>query len=359
MEGSYISIRGICKNYKNFKALKDIDLDIDKGDFVTILGPSGAGKTTLLKMIAGFEAPSSGEITVDGRDILSMPVNKRNIGMLFQNYALFPHKTIYENVEFPLKIRKIPKEEREEKVHEMLKKVRLTGFEKRYPRQLSGGQQQRVAMARAIVYNPPLLLLDEPMAALDKQLSKQMQIEIRALHDELGLTTISVTHDQEEALTMASKVCVMRDGAIAQISSPEDIYKNPNSEFVASFIGETNIIKTFALKDSDEKGNFTVRLLSNVYSVHMDKAVEKGSETDIAIRPEHFHLLAAGDEIKGLTVQGRVQKIIFIGDIVKVYLKTLDNESFFAKFFADAVNGIHEGDELRFGVFEHDIRAVE
>lgn len=359
MSESYIQINDICKSYKNLEVIKNVSMKVEKGDFLTILGPSGAGKTTLLKMIAGFESPNKGQIIVDGKDILSMPANKRNIGMLFQNYALFPHKTVFENVAFPLRVRKVPKDEIEVRVKEILKKVKLEGFEKRYPRQMSGGQQQRVALARAIVFNPPLLLLDEPMAALDKQLRKHMQIEVKALHDELGLTTISVTHDQEEALTMSTKVCVMRDGEVAQIASPKEIYEKPNSRFVASFIGETNIIPTIAIEDMDEDKNVNVKILGKIFNVKVEKDIEKGSEVDIAIRPERIHLLKDGETMDGLTVTGVVSKLIYIGDIIKVYIKTETEEEFFGKFFTDSAFEIEKGDKVTVGIEKEDVQVVD
>lgn len=359
MGESYIQINNICKSYKNFEVIKNVSMKVEKGDFLTILGPSGAGKTTLLKMIAGFENPNEGQIIVDGKDILSMPANKRNIGMLFQNYALFPHKTVFENVAFPLRVRKVLKDEIEVRVKEILKKVKLEGFEKRYPRQMSGGQQQRVALARAIVFNPPLLLLDEPMAALDKQLRKHMQIEVKALHDELGLTTISVTHDQEEALTMSTKVCVMRDGQVAQIASPKEIYEKPNSRFVASFIGETNIIPTIAIEDMDQNKNVNVKILGKIFNVKVEKDIEKGSEVDIAIRPERIRLLKDGETMDGLIVTGVVSKMIYIGDIIKVYIKTETEEEFFGKFFTDSAFEIEKGDTVTVGIEKEDVQVVD
>ena len=310
----------------------------------------------MLKMIAGFESPSKGSIIVDGQDILSMPANKRNIGMLFQNYALFPHKTVYENVAFPLKVRKVPKKEIEEKVHEILKKVKLEGFEKRYPRQLSGGQQQRVAMARAIVFNPPLLLLDEPMAALDKQLRKHMQLEVKALHDELGLTTISVTHDQEEALTMSTKVCVMRDGKVAQISSPMEIYENPNSRFVASFIGETNLFKTIAQSASVESKSVCISLLGNQVTVPVNRDYSQGEKVPVAIRPERFKMVEEG--FGEFRVKGKISRLIYIGDVVKTYIKPEQGEEFFCKFFTGAQAELVQGDSIVVGFHNDDVKVV-
>ncbi|WP_247301649.1 ABC transporter ATP-binding protein [Bradyrhizobium sp. 179] len=219
-----------------------MSLDIRSGEFLTLLGPSGSGKTTTLMMIAGFETPGAGDIAIDGTSVLGAPPYRRNIGMVFQNYALFPHLTVAENIGFPLKQRGVPRAERARLLAEALELVQLPGYGGRYPRQLSGGQQQRVAVARAIVFKPRLLLLDEPLGALDKQLRENLQIEMRRLHAELGITFVLVTHDQDEALTMSDRIAVMNDGKIAQIGSPEDLYDRPCNRFVASFIGQSNFL---------------------------------------------------------------------------------------------------------------------
>ena len=219
-----------------------ISLDIRSGEFLTLLGPSGSGKTTTLMMIAGFETPTAGDIAIDGRSVVALPPHKRNIGMVFQNYALFPHLTVAENIGFPLKQRGIDRAARARLVAESLELVRLPGYQARYPRQLSGGQQQRVALARSIVFHPRLLLMDEPLGALDKQLRESLQLEMRRLHADLGITFIYVTHDQEEALTMSDRVAVMHEGLIAQVGTPEDLYDRPCDRFVASFIGESNFL---------------------------------------------------------------------------------------------------------------------
>lgn len=357
---SYISIEHIYKRYKNVKVLNDINLEIQEGDFITILGPSGAGKSTLLKIIAGFESPSSGKIFVKGRDLSDVPVNKRNIGMLFQNYALFPHKTVFDNVAFPLKVRKFSKRDIKNRVYSALKKVKLEDFADRYPKQLSGGQQQRVALARAIVFNPPLLLLDEPMAALDKQLRKYMQIEIRRLHDELGLTTISVTHDQEEALTMATKVLVIgNNGRVVQFASPKEIYSNPKSKFVASFIGETNIISTVALGDTDNENRVNIKLLSKIYNIKLPDKETSGSEVTLSIRPEHIHILGDEENFDGFITEGIVENVVFIGDIVKIYIKTDAGDRFFCKCFGDRLLDFTVGDSIKVGIEDQFIQVVK
>jgi spermidine/putrescine ABC transporter ATP-binding subunit len=241
-QGASILLSGIEKRFDNVGAVRGISLDILSGEFLTLLGPSGSGKTTTLMMIAGFEAPTKGDIAIDGRSVIALPPHKRNIGMVFQNYALFPHLTVAENIGFPLKQRGVDRARRARLVAECLELVRLPGYEARYPRQLSGGQQQRVALARAIVFRPRLLLMDEPLGALDKQLRESLQLEMRRLHADLGITFIYVTHDQEEALTMSDRVAVMNEGIIAQVGTPEDLYDRPCDRFVASFIGESNFL---------------------------------------------------------------------------------------------------------------------
>ena len=241
-QGASVVLSKVEKRFDHVGAVRGVSLDIRSGEFLTLLGPSGSGKTTTLMMIAGFEAPSAGDIAIDGRSVIALPPHKRNIGMVFQNYALFPHLTVADNVGFPLKQRGVERATRTRRIAETLELVRLPGYEARYPRQLSGGQQQRVALARAIVFHPRLLLMDGPLGALDKQLRENLQLEIRRLHADLGITFIYVTHDQQEALIMSDRVAVMNEGLIAQVGTPEDLYDRPRDRFVASFIGESNFI---------------------------------------------------------------------------------------------------------------------
>ena len=241
------------KRYDNVGAVRGVSLDIRSGEFLTLLGPCGSGKTTTLMMIAGFETPNAGDIAIDGHVGGRLPPYRRNIGMVFQNYALFPHMTVAENIGFPLKQRGVAKARRARRlVAEALELVRLPGYERRYPRQLSGGQQQRVALARAIVFEPRLLLMDEPLGALDKQLRENLQLEMRRLHADLGITFIYVTHDQEEALTMSDRVAVMNEGLVAQVGTPEDLYDRPCDRFVAAFIGEFNFLSAIVRGMEDD-----------------------------------------------------------------------------------------------------------
>ena len=240
----FVRFENVDKSYDGkLLVVKGLNLDIEEGEFVTMLGPSGSGKTTCLMMLAGFETPTNGQIYLDNKVISDIPPHKRGIGMVFQNYALFPHMTVYENLAFPLRVRKIPKDEADKKVDKALSMVSLQGFEARMPMQLSGGQQQRVAVARSLVFDPKLVLMDEPLGALDKNLRESMQYEIKHIHESIGVTVVYVTHDQTEALTMSNRIAVFNDGKVQQLSSPDELYERPVNSFVAEFIGENN---TFA-----------------------------------------------------------------------------------------------------------------
>ncbi|MBO5131254.1 MAG: ABC transporter ATP-binding protein, partial [Romboutsia sp.] len=249
MLDNIIELRNLSKTYEDNKVLDNLSLDIKRNEFLTLLGPSGCGKTTTLKIIAGFEYADEGNVLFEEKDITDLPPNERQINTVFQKYALFPHMNIYENIAFGLKIKKLPKDEIDRKVKEMLKLVALEGFEKRRVESLSGGQQQRVAIARALVNEPKVLLLDEPLGALDLKLRKEMQTELKKIQKKLGITFIFVTHDQEEALTMSDKIIVMNKGKIQQMGTPQDIYNEPENSFVAKFIGESNIFDGVMLED--------------------------------------------------------------------------------------------------------------
>lgn len=290
--GASMVISDVTKYYKNkFKAVDNVNLVVENGEFLTILGPSGSGKTSLLKLIAGFEPLSEGSIKLNDIDISKEEPHLRNIGMLFQNYALFPHMTVFENVAYPLKLRKLSKTEIKQKVNDILELVELTSFVDRYPKQLSGGQQQRVALARAIVFNPPLLLLDEPLGALDKKLRQTMQIEIKRIQQAVGITTISVTHDQEEALTMSDRICVLKDGKVMQVDTPEGLYRRPANQFVAEFIGEINLFD--GTIDSIADGKAYIKLVNGMVSaVALDNPKDYARQQNVllAIRPEEIRI---------------------------------------------------------------------
>ena len=303
MADNIIELRHISKVYSDngFKAVDDFNLEVKRGEFVTFLGPSGCGKTTTLRMIAGFEMPTSGEILLNGEDISQLPANKRPINTVFQRYALFPHMNIYDNIAFGLKLKKLPKEEIRKKVKRVLDIVDLEGFENRKISTLSGGQQQRIAIARALVNEPEILMLDEPLGALDLKMRQEMQLELKHMHDELGITFIYVTHDQEEALTMSDKIVVLSEGRIQQIGTPEDIYNEPQNAFVADFIGESNIFKGIMT------GHMKVRFCGGEF-MGMDDVAE-GTLVDVVVRPEDVIITKPEDGV----VEGEVVSVIFKG----------------------------------------------
>lgn len=339
--GQSIKIDNISKFYGSFQALDKVSLEAEAGEFLTILGSSGSGKTTLLKIIAGFEAGSGGSILINGENVAGKKSYERNIGMLFQNYALFPHMTVEDNIAYPLKLRKIPKELIREQVNDIIKLIKLDGMEKRYPKQLSGGQQQRCALARAIVYNPPLLLLDEPLGALDKNLRHEMQFEIKRIQKELGITTISVTHDQEEALTMSDKICIMSHGVIQQCSSPQEIYNEPKNQFVAEFIGSTNLINGKVVSKTKENGKYVnmVRtgLTDELIRVEepLDKRQYDMEDVVLAIRPELIHLMKnRAGHINSF--KGKIVSSVYMGDYFKVLVQTADGNQLNVKVSPEA-----------------------
>ena len=308
-----LGIRRIDMQYPNgVHALKSVDLDVAEGEFVTLLGPSGSGKSTLLMIIAGFVNQSAGRVWARGADITTIPPERRNFGVVFQNYALFPHLTAYQNVAYPLAARGVRGAEQHRLVNEALAMVDLEGLNHRRPAELSGGQQQRVALARALVYKPSVLLLDEPLAALDRSLRERMQIELRALNRRIGVTFLYVTHDQDEALTMSDRVVILRNGAIEQVGTPQDVYERPTTGFVARFIGRANIFVAHVLK-SDE-GSVSVQLAGNVATMpHAGRFT--GSKATIVVHPEKVRISSAArqhapDEV---VLEGRLQQEIFAG----------------------------------------------
>ncbi len=293
-------------------AVDRVSLQIYQGEFFSLLGPSGCGKTTTLRMIAGFEHPTSGEVRIEGRPMGQTPPFRRNVNTVFQNYALFPHMTVFENVAFGLKMKRVPRDEIAHRVREALQLVRLSGFEERYPRQLSGGQQQRVALARALVNRPRVLLLDEPLGALDLKLRKEMQLELKHLQMTVGITFIYVTHDQEEALTMSDRIAVMNAGRVLQVGSPVEIYERPASRFVADFIGETN----FLVGQVDEIDGETATVLlsgGRRLRVPIDRPLAARSEVTVAVRPEKMRILPVEAPGANGVLTGRVEEVIYIG----------------------------------------------
>lgn len=306
-----IELKGLTKNYENQQVLKGIDLTIHRNEFLTLLGPSGCGKTTTLRIIGGFEEPSGGSVLFDGVDISRVPSYKREINTVFQKYALFPFLNVFDNVAFGLKIKKMDKSIIENKVMKMLEMVGLSGFAKRDVTSLSGGQQQRVAIARALVNEPQVLLLDEPLGALDAKLRKEMQIELKKIQKEVGITFIFVTHDQEEALSMSDTVVVMNEGIIQQVGSPEDIYNEPENRFVASFIGESNIINAIMKKD------LLVHFDDTDFEC-VDKGFKDDEEVEVVIRPEDIDIVKK----KNAKLTGVVKSIVFRGVHHEIVVET-------------------------------------
>ena len=297
-----IELKNISKSYDGVTVLDNIQLHIYDNEFLTLLGPSGCGKTTTLRMIGGFETPDTGDVLFLGERINDLPAHKRNVNTVFQRYALFPHLNVFDNVAFPLKEKKVPREEIEEKVTEMLKLVKLSGFEKRNVTNLSGGQQQRVAIARALVSRPQVLLLDEPLGALDLKLRKDMQQELKSIQKATGITFIFVTHDQEEALSMSDTIVVMSDGRIQQIGTPTDIYNEPKNAFVADFIGESNIV------DGVMREDFKVTFSGHTFEC-VDKGFAKNEPVDVVVRPEDVDIVPLE---KGM-LQGLITSVTFMG----------------------------------------------
>lgn len=315
MSSAFLSLEGVRKEFGDVAAVEDFNLEVAPGEFVSFLGPSGCGKTTTLRMVAGFEQPTTGTIRLAGKDITYAKPNERNIGMVFQSYALFPNMTVAKNVGFGLKVRGTPKKEIEERVKEMLALIHLENRGNSYPYQLSGGQQQRVALARALAIHPQILLLDEPLSALDAKIRVSLRAEIRSIQQRLGITTIYVTHDQEEALSLSDRIVVMNVGKIEQVGTPFQIYNFPETEFAANFVGSLNTA-TAEICDP-EKGLLTVDGVQFVSAEKME-GLTKGDKVRIAIRPERFSF--ASEQRKANVVDSRIENITFLGSVVRIQI---------------------------------------
>lgn len=317
---SSITIRGLSKNYGAFAALADVSMDIPAGQFVTLLGPSGSGKTTLLMSIAGFSHPDGGSIRIDDQEILNLEPHKRDIGVVFQNYALFPHMSVEENVAYPLKLRKITGDQRAARVKRALQAVQMDGYGSRRINELSGGQRQRIAVARAIVFEPRIILMDEPLSALDKKLREEMQIELKHLHQSLGRTIVYVTHDQKEALTLADQVVVMDKGRIIQKDKPRDIYEQPATRFVADFIGNSNFLPLY-----DNAAGSIDMVVSEAFRTQRLAGRQRPL---LVIRPEKLEIVAAGHREPGsFYIDAVVGEVLFQGDLVIVFAKLANGET--------------------------------
>jgi spermidine/putrescine ABC transporter ATP-binding subunit len=327
--GAAVQLTALEKRYDSVAAVAGVSLDVRSGEFLTLLGPSGSGKTTTLMMIAGFEMPSGGDIAIDGRSVVGLPPYKRNIGMVFQSYALFPHLTVADNIGFPLKQRGVPRAERTKLVGEALELVHLPGYGNRYPRQLSGGQQQRVALARAIVFQPRLLLMDEPLGALDKQLRENLQLEMRRLHADLGITFVYVTHDQEEALTMSDRIAVMNEGKVAQVGRPEELYDRPANRFVAGFIGESNFLA--AVVRGLEGETVVAECQGAVVRGLCSSQPACGQSIVLSTRPERMRFVDSTGDTSSNRLSVTVSEAVFAGERCRYLLRTADGTSIVLK----------------------------
>ncbi len=351
-----IEFINISKSYDGkTMVLPKLDMSVRRGEFLTLLGPSGSGKTTCLMLLAGFETPTSGEIRVNGESVHNLPPRKRDMGMVFQNYALFPHMTVGQNLSFPLEVRGVTAAERERRVRRTLRIVRLEGYEHRRPGQLSGGQQQRVAIARALVFEPGVVLMDEPLGALDRRLREELQLEIRSIQRELGVTMVYVTHDQQEAMTLSDRIAVFNHGEIQQLAAPESLYEEPVREFVARFVGDNNLLR--GTVRSVEGETCKVQVGEGLVEAFMVEPLAAGAETVLAIRPERV-VLSPSMEYSN-TATASVDDMVFQGDHWRVRVTAFDQADFFVKipnFIGQG--GILPGDRVRIGWTTIDCRAL-
>ncbi len=338
--------------------VKSLNLDISHGEFLTLLGPSGSGKTTSLMMLAGFETPTAGEIYVDGKPIKNVPPHQRNIGMVFQNYALFPHMTVAENVAFPLRVRNVGRAETAERVAGAMAMIKLEALAQRRPSQLSGGQQQRVALARALVFNPKLVLMDEPLGALDKRLREHMQVEIKRLHQSTGVTVVYVTHDQSEALTMSDRIAVFNDGAIQQVAAPNVLYEQPQNSFVANFIGDSNTLPGQVEQRNGQ--HCSVRLAGGELVQALSVNPRANGATSLSIRPERVRLLALHeDKDCENRLSGRLTELIYLGDHALALLDVAGTVDFMVRLPAGRQAGLACGQDLAVAFAADDCRALD
>jgi len=356
---AYVRFADVQKSYDGETlVVKQLNLDIERGEFVTMLGPSGSGKTTCLMMLAGFETATHGDIILDGMSINNVPPHKRDIGMVFQNYALFPHMTVNENLAFPLEVRGVARGDIEQRVKRALDMVQLDDFGGRRPGQLSGGQQQRVAVARALVFEPKLVLMDEPLGALDKQLREQMQYEIKHIHETLGVTVVYVTHDQSEALTMSNRIAVFDDGVIQQLATPEDLYEKPDNAFVARFIGENNTLLGEITEVNG--GSCTVKVNSGeVFTALAVNIGGVGARTTLSLRPERVAINPDQGAV-GNVVSATVEELIYLGDHLRTRVTVCGHGDFIIKIpNASDHASLKPGQQVTIGWQPDDCRALD
>ena len=357
--GPLVRFRGVQKTYDGVHlVVRQLDLDIRRGEFLTLLGPSGSGKTTTLMMLAGFESPTAGDIVLEGKPITRTPPHKRHFGMVFQNYALFPHLSVGQNVAYPLTVRKVPKAEQAQRVTRALSMVRLDGMAERLPQQLSGGQQQRVALARALVFEPQLVLMDEPLGALDKQLREHMQLEIKHIHQSLGVTVVYVTHDQGEALTMSDRVAVFNDGAIQQLASPADLYEKPQNSFVAQFIGENNRLSGVVTELNGHDCRVKIGEAGEIRALPVSIS-SVGAKTTLSLRPERVRINPTNGACAN-QFDAKVEELIYLGDHTRARVQLLGHNNFVIKVpNSEGVPDLAPGATIRIGWRAEDCRALD
>ncbi|MGB5706446.1 MAG: ABC transporter ATP-binding protein [Arenicellales bacterium] len=350
-----ISIRGLTKKYGRLHALDSVDLEIKSGEFLTLLGPSGSGKTTLLMAIAGFNRPDAGSVRFAETEMILTPPHRRDVGMVFQSYALFPHMTVAENIAFPLKLRRVGSGECADRVAAALATVQLSDLGERKIDQLSGGQRQRVALARAFVFRPRILLMDEPLSALDKKLREQMQIELKHLHRQLGVTTVYVTHDQREALTMSDRIAIINHGRLTQVDTPQAIYNHPANSFVADFIGESTILPL----SRDDSG----KLLFEGHLISSSPTQDSGGAWSLVIRPERLFFIqdSAADSEQAIVFDGMVKEFVFQGETAFVLVSIADKYNLSVRFGTNSFssqNAMQPGDRVSLGLHRKDVIVI-
>ena len=355
----FIKIKNVSKNFEEVVAVDNINVDIARGEFFSLLGPSGCGKTTLLRILAGFEYPSSGSVFIDNLDVTDITPNLRPTNMVFQNYAIFPHINVKRNIEFGLRKEKLSKDELDKRVQDALKMVQLEGYEDRYSNQLSGGQRQRIALARALVKQPKVLLLDEPLGALDKKLREEMQLELRNLQRSIGITFIFVTHDQEEAMTMSDRVAVMNKGKILQISPPRDLYDNPKNLFVGDFIGQINFLDTQIVKIEGNNAKVLINKLGEHEIITSNNNLSQNESIVCAIRPETIIISKTNEKNSDICIKGVISNTSFYGNMTYVYVKIEGLSKPIMVSTSDVLEGLSHNSDCYLNINLKDIRIIQ
>ena len=354
----FIKISNLSKNFDEVTAVDDVSINISKGEFFSLLGPSGCGKTTLLRILAGFEYPSAGSVSIDGSDVTDVPANLRPTNMVFQNYAIFPHINVRRNIEFGLRKEKISSQEMNDRVSEALKMVKLEGYENRFSNQLSGGQRQRIALARALIKRPKVLLLDEPLGALDKKLREEMQIELRNLQRSVGITFVFVTHDQEEAMTMSDRVAVMNQGKILQVSPPQQLYDYPNNLFVGDFIGDINLLES---EISNINGKIAKILINGIGEHELESYTILNNNDSIVcgIRPKLINISTNDENQSDIQLKGKISNTSFYGNLTYVYAKVEGIEKPLMLSTSENLKGLSVGSDCYLNINLKDIRIIK